>query len=92
MAATLLAAHLGIAQELEPPPEETGDCLEGSDTDVTVADDLARALDDLEADKDLVAAFGEEFVQMHVTVKRREWERFRAHTTDWEKREYIPYL
>jgi len=25
-------------------------------------------------------------------VKRREWERFRAHTTDWEKREYIPYL
>ena len=29
---------------------------------------------------------------MHVTVKRREWERFRAHTTDWEKREYIPYL
>ena len=37
-------------------------------------------------------AFGEDFVRMHVTVKRREWERFRAHTTDWEKREYIPYL
>ena len=92
VAATLLAARLGIARELEPPPEETGDCLEGSDAQVTVADDLARALDDLEADQDLVAAFGEEFVRMHVTVKRREWERFRAHTTDWEKREYIPYL
>ena len=92
VAATLLAARLGIERELEPPPEETGDCLEGSDTQVTVADDLARALDDFEADQDLVAAFGEEFVRMHVTVKRREWERFRAHTTDWEKREYIPYL
>ena len=92
VAATLLAAHLGIRQELEPPPEETGDCLEGASTDVTVADDLGRALDALEADPDLVAAFGEEFVRMHVTVKRREWERFRAHTSDWEKREYIPYL
>ena len=29
---------------------------------------------------------------MHVTVKRREWERYRGHTTDWEKREYLPYL
>ena len=92
VAATLLAARLGIERELEPPPEETGDCLEGSDTEVTVAEDLGRALDDLEADQDLAAAFGEEFVRMHVTVKRREWERFRAHTTDWEKREYIPYL
>ena len=92
VAATLLAARLGIRQELEPPPEETGDCLEGASTDVTVADDLARALGDLEADQDLVAALGEEFVRMHVTVKRREWERFRAHTSDWEKREYIPYL
>lgn len=92
VAATLLAARLGIERGLEAPPEETGDCLEGSDTQVTVADDLGRALDDLEADQDLAAAFGEEFVRMHVTVKRREWERFRAHTTDWEKREYIPYL
>ena len=92
VAATLLAAHLGIRQELTPPAEETGDCLEGSDTDITVADDLGRALDDLEGDKDLVAALGEEFVRMHVTVKRREWERFRAHTSDWEKREYLPYL
>ena len=92
VAATLLAARLGIQGELTPPPEETGDCLEGSATEVTVADDLARALDDLEADQDLAAAFGKEFVRMHVTVKRREWERFRAHTTDWEKREYLPYL
>ena len=92
VAATLFAARLGIAQKLDPPPEETGDCLESADTEVTVADDLARALDDLEADQDLVGAFGQEFVQMHATVKRREWERFRAHITDWEKREYIPYL
>ena len=92
VAATLLAARLGIQAGMTPPPEEKGDCLEASECQVTVADDLGRALDDLEHDAGLVEAFGEEFVRMHATVKRREWERFRAHTTDWEKREYIPYL
>ncbi len=92
VAATLFAARLGIRENRKPPPEETGDCLEESTAEVTVAPDLGRALDDLEADKKLVAAFGEEFVRMHTTVKRREWERFLAHTSDWETREYIPYL
>ncbi len=92
VAATLFAARLGIGERLAPPPEETGDCLEDSETKVTVAPDLQRALADLEADSALVAALGEEFTRMHVTVKRREWERFRAHVSDWERREYTPYL
>ncbi len=92
VAAALFAARLGIRGSLEPPPEETADCLEEASTDITVAPDLGRALDDLEADADLKAALGEEFVRMHVTVKRREWERFQSHTSDWETREYVPYL
>ncbi len=92
VAAALFAARFGIRGNLQPPPEETGDCLEKASTEVTVAPDLGRALDDLEADAELAAALGQEFVRMHVTVKRREWERFRSHTSDWEKREYIPYL
>lgn len=92
VAATLIGARLGIERGEQPPPEETEDCLERSSSQVAVADDLARALDDLEADADLVAAFGPEFVRMHLAVKRAEWERFRAHTTDWEQREYLPYL
>ena len=92
VAATLIGARLGIERGEGPPPEETEDCLESSSSEVPVADDLARALDDLEADADLRAAFGEDFVRMHVAVKRAEWERYRAHTTDWEKREYLPYL
>ena len=92
VAAALVGARLGIARGADPPPAETGDCLESSSTEVTVADDLARALDDLEADTGLVEAFGADFVRMHAAVKRAEWERFRAHTTDWETREYLPYL
>ncbi len=92
VAASLLAARLGIERGEGPPPEETKDCLESASTDVTVAADLGRALDDFEGDADLAAAFGDEFRRMHLAVKRAEWERFRAHTTDWEQREYIPYL
>ncbi len=92
VAATLIGARLGIERGDAPPPEETEDCLERSSASVTVAADLPRALDDLEADPDLVAAFGADFVRMQAAVKRAEWERFRAHTTDWEKREYLPYL
>ena len=92
VAATLLAARLGIERGERPPPEEKGDCLESAETAVTVASDLGQALDDLESDDELAAAFGEEFVRMHLAVKRAEWQRFLAHTTDWEKNEYLPYL
>lgn len=92
VAATLLAARLGIARGERPPAEETSDCLEEADANVAVAEDLGRALDDFEADTELSAAFGDEFRRMHLAVKRAEWQRFLAHTTDWERHEYVPYL
>ena len=55
VAATLLAARRGIQAQMTPPPEEKGDCLEASECQVTVADDLGRALDDLERDAGLAA-------------------------------------
>jgi glutamine synthetase len=53
---------------------------------------LAEALDVLEADHELVAALGADLVAQHVAVKRTEWDRFSAATTDWEVREYLPFL
>ncbi len=53
---------------------------------------LADALDALEADTELVDAIGDELVAQHVAVKRTEWDRFTAATTDWEMREYLPFL
>jgi glutamine synthetase len=70
---------------------ETLDCLESASTDVVVPSSLAEALDALEADTDLVEAFGPAFVEGFVTVKRAEWDRYRAWTTDWEKSEYLPF-
>jgi glutamine synthetase len=53
---------------------------------------LSAALDALEADAELVEAIGSELVAQHVAVKRTEWDRFASTTTDWELREYLPFL
>jgi glutamine synthetase len=90
-AATLVSALRGVTNGLECPPAETQDCITGTDADVTVPPDLGAALDELENDKDFVEAFSPDHVEGFLAVKRAEWERYRAHTTDWETAEYLEY-
>jgi glutamine synthetase len=90
-AATLVSALRGVTNGLECPPAETQDCITGADADVTVPPDLGAALDELENDKDFVEAFSPDHVEGFLAVKRAEWERYRAHTTDWETAEYLEY-
>lgn len=92
VAAVLQAALLGVTGQHPLPPAETGDGLERVDTDRCVPQDLATALDVLEADKDLCQAMGADLVAQHLAVKRAEWQRFRQATTDWELREYLPFV
>jgi glutamine synthetase len=90
-AATLVSALRGVTKGLECPPAETQDCITGADADVNVPPDLGAALDELENDKDFVEAFSPAHVEGFLAVKRAEWERYRAHTTDWETAEYLEY-
>ncbi len=90
--AVLAAALLGVTDQPALPPAETGDGLEHVDTDRCVPPDLGAALDVLEADKALCGAVGADLVAQHLSVKRAEWRRFRQATTDWELREYLPFL
>lgn len=92
VATILAAARLGVENAYECPPVETLDCLENASTDVVVPESLGAALDALEFDKDLVAAFSPAFVDGFVTTKRAEWSRYLRHTTDWELNEYLPFL
>jgi len=92
VAAVLSAALLGYEKGYELGPAETLDCLERASTDVTVPASLSASLDALEADSDLVEAFGPAFVDGFVTVKRAEWDRYQKWTTDWEMTEYLPFL
>ncbi|MEA1903554.1 MAG: glutamine synthetase family protein [Actinomycetota bacterium] len=92
IAAVLTAARLGVENNYELPPAETLDCLEEASTDVVVPPSLKAALDALEADTDLVEAFGPVYIDGFVTVKRAEWDRYRVWATDWEMSEYLPFL
>jgi glutamine synthetase len=92
IATVLTAGLLGYEKGYELPPVETLDCIERASTDVVVPASLKDALDALEADTDLVEAFGPAFVDGFVTVKRTEWDRYQKWTTDWELNEYFPFL
>jgi glutamine synthetase len=92
MAAVLQAARLGFVNELNLGPVETGNGLDTIDATVGVPSSLETALDELEADQELVDAVGSQLVAQHLAVKRAEWDRFTGATTDWEMREYLPFL
>ncbi|MDJ0824946.1 MAG: glutamine synthetase family protein [Rhodobacter sp.] len=72
VAAVLQASLLGVAQGYDLPPMETGDCFDRVDASVSVASDLKRAMDDLEADEALAGAVGAGLVENHVFMKRKE--------------------
>ena len=92
VAAVLQAARLGVVHELDPGKPEGGNGLDTIDATVGVPASLWDALNELEADTELVEAIGSDLVSQHVSVKRTEWERYAAATTDWEIREYLPFL
>jgi glutamine synthetase len=91
-AAVLQALRLGIDDKMDPGPPETGDGFDRVDATVPAPASLGEALDALEADTALCQAVGQTLVAQHVMTKRREWGRFLATTTDWELREYLPFL
>ena len=92
MAAVLHAARLGVVESLALPPVETGNGLDTIEATVGVPSSLAEALDALESDTVLTEALGSVLCAQHIAVKRTEWERFTNATTDWEMREYLPFL
>lgn len=72
VAAVLQAARLGHVNQYPLPAAETGDCLENSDASEGIAENLADALVDLQADTALVAEIGEELVGNLVAIKTAE--------------------
>lgn len=91
-AAVLTAGWLGYVNKIEPPTIETGDALETASTDRATPPNLGAALDALEANTELADAFGAECIANLLAIKRDEWAKFCAHTTDWEKNYYLPHL
>ena len=75
VATVLQAARLGIVNQYELQPAETGDCFESTDTQYGVAASLGEALDDLQADTSLRTAVGKTLVDNLICIKRDEIEK-----------------
>jgi glutamine synthetase len=92
VAAVLQAARLGVEGKYPLQPLETGDGFTRNDAPHGVAENLAGALDDLQADTALQAAVGQGLCDNHVYMKRAEVEKTKdlegERLRDW----YIWYL
>jgi glutamine synthetase len=92
LAAVLQASLLGVEGGFDPGPPEGGNGLDVVEATVGTPPNLGEALDALELDTALVDAVGAELVAQHLAVKRTEWQSFLEAVTDWELREYLPFL
>ncbi|HLF77609.1 MAG TPA: glutamine synthetase family protein [Dehalococcoidia bacterium] len=92
--AALLAAGLeGIEREYQLPPgrSETSDDA-GTDGAPTLPGSLYEALQDAESSEMLRRCLGDHLFDSLLASKQIEWERYRAHITDYELNRYLPIL
>lgn len=92
IAACLAAALDGVDRGLEPPPPVVGQNPYEMSELLPLPDSLPAALDALEKDAVLQEYLGEEFCRNFLALRRREWERFQEHITDWEIKEYLELI
>jgi glutamine synthetase len=97
-AAVLHAARFGVEHQLTPPePQVAG---EPPNTARRVPPTLEAALEALEADEELGAAFGPWLIEAFTKLKRAEWERYAKSIADpmttevvpWELEYYLPFF
>lgn len=97
--AVMLAAGLkGIEDKLELPTEVSDDVFSWSESQLaergikTLPGDLGRAIDEFESSKLMKEVLGEHIHTYFVRNKRKEWNAYRSHITQWELERYLPVL
>ena len=96
--AAVIAAGLdGIERELDPGPPRNVNLYDWSDAQLreagigTLPQNLAQALDALEADRvvcDALDPVAKEFLRL----KRQEWTEYMRHVSDWEIKTYLEFF
>ena len=92
VAAVLQAARLGYEGKYALPAPEAGDCFERTDAGQGTGANLTEAMTDLEADKALCAAVGQELCENHIFMKRAEVDKTAALEGDALRDFYIWYV
>ena len=92
----MLASGLdGIKNKLEPPEEATDSLYTISSDDInlrgikTVPASLDEALNEFEKSELVKSTLGEHIFSKYVEAKRKEWDDFRLHVSNWEIDQYL---
>lgn len=86
LASQLATGLAGLAAGLEPPPPADAPYEVEAPLLPTT---LGSAIDALTGGRILRAAFGAEFIEHYITIKRAEVRRYETAVTDWEMKEYF---
>ena len=89
VASQLVCGLDGVDRSLDPGPPTEEPYLAGAKR---LPRSLGEALDALARDPLFGSALGEEVVAWYSALKRAEFERYLAHVSDWEQREYFALL
>ncbi len=85
----------GIVNNLSPPKPVEEDVYHFSDEKLralgieTLPGSLWEALEELKADNVVKEALGKHTYEMYLGAKKKEWEEFRLHVTQWELDKYL---
>ncbi len=89
IASQIISGLDGLERELDPgAPSENP----YQDNAPRLPRSLAQALDALDADQTFRSALGDIVVDWYLAIKRAEFDRYLAHVSDWEQREYFGLL
>lgn len=88
MAACLAGGLYGVENAIDPPPPTAGDAY-ADDSLPGLPASLPEALDRFADSPVARGAFGVDFVEHYVAMKRAEVRQFAAHVSDWEVRQYV---
>ncbi len=97
--AAILAAGLdGIDRKLDPGKPINENLYEWSTEKLCergvrlLPQNLNEAIDELERDKVLCGALGEDLARELIALKRMEWVEYSRHVSDWERSRYIEFF
>ena len=89
IAAQVVAGRDGVACAADPGPPLDAPYTAPA---ASLPRSLGEALDALAADPVFAQAWGSEVVAWFAAIKRAEFDRYLAHVSDWEQREYFDLL
>lgn len=95
LALCLTAGMDGIRNKLTPPPQVTGNIYEmnRSERDAFgigyLPETLIEAVRELEADELMMRALGPHVADRYIEAKKREWDEYRTHVSNWEQGKYL---